>query len=315
VRKEFVQRVRTKETERQVTLRADKWLRENLGKLPTMTMPLTRAIELYIEDRQDDDIRPVSLKDDKYVSELLKSALGTVRIDALDAFGIELALKPWRSKARTAKKIRDFGRKLYKWLAKRGWVDVARNPFQQARAVKYAPSKWQEPITPAHFAKAMEHVTRDDYRAVLLLLRWTGMRPKSARELTWPEVEERDGRMWIRKVSAKTTAGTRPVLVRKEAAEAIRALPKSSVFVFPSAKTGKPYNETTIMGAWRDAQTAAGLTPRPLYDLKHLRVTELAEEFDDVTVAYAVGLDSADAIRNNYRQIDGERLAKRIESL
>lgn len=313
VRKVFVTQKRKKETPKQVTARADKWLSDNLGKLPAPNMTLERAIELYIEAREDEDISAPTLTDDKYVSEIIKPLLGPARIDTLDPFGVELALREWREKPRTAKKIRDFGRKLYKWLAKRGWVDESRNPFAMAKAPRYAPEKWEEPITAEHFDSALAKVQREDFRAILLLLRWTGIRPKSARELAWPEISEKDGRMWVRKVSAKTKAGTRPLLVPKPAADAIRALPKASVLVFPSCRTGRPYNDTAVSGAWRDAQDAAGLTVRPLYDLKHLRVTELAESLDDVQIAAAVGLDSPDVIRNSYRQLSRDRIATLIE--
>ena len=315
VRKVFVTRKRSRETPKQVGARADSWLSENIGKLPTPTMTLERAIELYMEYREDDDITQVTLQDDKYVSSIMKPVLGPARTDTLDAFAVELALKTWKDKPRTAKKVRDFGRKLYKWLAKRHWTDESHNPFSQAKAPGYAPEKWQEPLTSEHFDEALQYVTRADYRAILLLLRWTGIRPKSARELTWPEVSEKDSRMWIRKVRAKTQAGTRPIMVPKVAADAIRALNKSSVFIFPSPKTSRPYNETTIMGIWRQAQADAGLDEvRPLYDLKHLRVTEYAEYLDDVETAAAVGLNSPEVIRNSYRQLSRNRLAERIEN-
>ncbi len=311
VRKEFIQRKR--ESERAVVIRADKWVSENVGKLPTRTMSLARSIELYIEDRESEEIRVVTLKDDRFVSALLSHALGVVRIDALDAYGIERALRTWREKPRTAKKVRDFGRKLYKWLAKRGWVDDSRNPFTQAKAPTYAPEKWQEPISTEHFETALAKVCAADYRAVLLLLRWTGIRPKSARELMWAEIGEKEGRMWITKQSAKRISGTRPVMVPAAAAENIRALPRTSLFVFPSPKTGKPYSDTTIMAQWRRAQKAAGLTPRELYDLKHMRVTELSRIMNSEEVAVSVGLESSEAIRNNYFQIDRTALAQVID--
>jgi hypothetical protein len=316
VRKEFVQRKRTKESERQVVIRADKWLAENIGRIPAPTMKLERAIELYIEARESEDIAVPTLTDDKFVSELLKSSIGEARIDTLDAFAIELALREWKDRPRTAKKVRDFGRKLYRWLAKRGWADETRNPFAMAKAPRYAPEKWEEPIDASHFDRALAHVARADFRAILLLLRWTGIRPKSARELAWPEVTvDGHGRTWIRKATAKTRAGMRPLFVPSAAADAIHALPRTSVLAFPSCRTGRPYNETAIMSAWRDAQVAAGFEPRPLYDLKHLRVTELSGTFDDAEIAAVVGLDSPEVIRNSYRQMSRNKLAARVESM
>lgn len=314
VRKVFVTQKRLGETPKQVGARADKWLAEHIGKLPTPSMTLERAVELYIEHREDADISPETLRDDKYVAGLVKPLLGAARIDRLDAFGVELGLKEWKEHPRTAKKIRDFGRKLYRWLAKRRWVDSSSNPFELATPPKYEPVKWEEPVAPSDFDLALARVPRDDYRAMYLLQRWTGIRPVSSRELAWPEiVEDKEGRMWIRKAKAKTGAGTKPIFVPNPAAEAIRRLPRKSVLVFPSPKTGRPYNETTIGEVWRKAQREAGVEVRKVYDLKHMRVTELTQVLDDVEIAVAVGMKSAETVRNHYRQVNRRQLANRME--
>ena len=143
-KKEFVQR--QNESIRSVNQRANDWQSTNRGKRISPFRTIASVSELYMEYRQGDSIQPVTLKDDQYAAGLLTNLLGTVDVSKVDPVGVELALRTWAHKPRTAKKIRDFGRKLFTWLNKRGWTDS--NPFAQAKPVQYEPDVWQEPMKP-----------------------------------------------------------------------------------------------------------------------------------------------------------------------
>lgn len=307
-KKEFVQR--QNESIRSVNQRANDWQSTNRGKRISPFRTIASVSELYMEYRQGDSIQPVTLKDDQYAAGLLTNLLGTVDVSKVDPVGVELALRTWAHKPRTAKKIRDFGRKLFTWLNKRGWTDS--NPFAQAKPVPYEPDVWQEPMKPEHFEAAIAHVKNQNLRAMYLLLRWTGIRPKSARELLWSEVLD-DQRMFVKKSTAKTRASLAPMYVPDEAASEIRALPKTSPLVFPSPRGGA-WSAKNIGERWNEAQSKAGLVPRVLYDLKHLRATELTATLGRTDAAAALGIKNPQVLDKHYVQIDREALTKRLES-
>lgn len=310
VKKEFVQR--KGESRRGVIQRANAWQVEMRGKLPAPTMTLGLAIDIYSEYRQAGPLSKDTLQDDSYVKNLLVPLHG-VRIDKLDAYGIEVLLRQWQSKPRTAKKIRDYGRKLYNWLIKRKWAQS--NPFSDSEPVPYEPENWDEPMPQTDFDKAFAKLTDPVVRAQILTLRWTALRPKAIRELMWSELEERENGLWIRK-AMKNTKAKRPVYVPAHVAKVILAAPRSSLFVWPSHKTGRPYNESWIRTSWLKAQIAAGVDRRKVYDLKHLRVTELHEIFegDDVKVTAAIGNKSVSVTKYAYRQIALREQVEKLES-
>lgn len=307
--KEFVQR--TGESKASVTRRANTWQVEARGKQPSPSMKLAQAIDLFNEYRTGQFARSTQ-KDDLWIGSILKQELGQLGIQNLTSFAVDALTRRYQDKPRTAKKLRDFGRKLYNWLAKRKWVES--NPFAEADAVAYSPEKWQEPISDEHFEKTVAQIQNPVFVGLLTLLRWVPIRPISARSLLWSELEYRDGHMYIRKQSAKTTAGTRIIPVPHPAQKAIEAQPRSALFVFTSPKTGRPYTESPLRQEWHEAQERAGLEPRALYDLKHMRLTELHELFggDDVKVAAVSGLQSVQSIKNNYLQIEMVKLSKKV---
>lgn len=301
--KQFVQN--KGESLRALTRRANEWQVKAREKTPGPNMTLGEAAALYNESRIGERAA-ATLEDDVFCAKLLEP-IAKVKMDKLDPFQVERLMNAYRDRPRTAKKIRDYGRKLYNWLAKRRWI--TENPFALASPARYAPAKWEEPVRAEDFDKALECVKQPSLRALLLLLRWTAMRPKSARELVWPEVQGD----WIVKQTAKTVAGTRPILLPKPARDAIEALPKAGFYVFLTNK-GTPYAESTLIKGWKDAQEKAGLTPRKLYDLKHLRITEMRSILmDDAAVARMAGLSSADVVRGNYAQFDVKELRRRLE--
>lgn len=291
------------ESLRELTARADRAAYESRPGALMPDMEIARAVGLFLEARKGAPIAGSTRKDGEFAGRLLASLLGSCRVGSLDPFAVDSALASLAHKPRTAQKLRAFGRMLYRWLRKRGWTE--RDPFSLSSPVRYEPEVWEEPMPAEDFDLALAHVGDAGMRALLLLLRWTAMRPKAARELTWFEVRDDGQRMYVVKASAKSRAGRRPVLVRPEAADAVRALPRSSAFVFPSTSGRRAtWSETHLLAVWKGAQAKAGLAPRKVYDLKHLRVTELCEAADGDAglVARIVGVSSPSVIERHYRQ-------------
>lgn len=308
-RKTFVQR--KGESRRQLADRADRWAYEAKPTGGKGETKVARAVEVYLAHRKGDAVSVATLKDDEFAGRLLAGAMGDVRIGALYAAGVDLALRKWHGKPRTAKKVRDFGRKLYNWLEAQQWTD--RNPFRLSRPVPYQPETFQEPMPAEHFDAALQQVECPRLRAMFLLLRWTGMRPKSARELLWFELRENQGRLYVCKQKAKTPAGRRPMLVLDPARSAVLSLPKESEYVFPSSSGRRPdFSEKWVQTVWKKAQVDAGLAPRPLYDLKHLRATELVEMLDRHAAADLLGLASPQVLERHYVQIDRKKLEEKV---
>jgi integrase len=330
--KEFVQR--KDESKRSVDQRANKWQVDMRGKMPSQDMALELAVRIHLEYRKADldegiigpdtyradqtdalNLLQVFGADREQAKKFLKPiegeeevlSLGTPKISQIDTYRIDLALRPLaKKKARTAKGLREYGRRLYNWIVAKKWSDE--NPFVDSRAIAYDPEKFEEPMTPEEFDESLAKVSRQDIKTMLALLRWTALRPKGARELLWSELEERNGRLFARKQKAKRTSGTRPVFIPEPAASMIRAMPRTSLFVFPSTKTGRPYDHSFLASQWRKVRP----NDRGVYDLKHLRVSELSEIFDDTGTAVAAGMKSMQAL-SNYRQFSPDKIAEAIE--
>jgi len=302
------------ESRKSVKERADAWAYEARQGVGRPEVALSRAIALYMEHRKGDGLSWSTYKDDQFMARLLTREIGGVRIGKLDPIGVELALRRLAERPRTAKKFRDYGRKLYKWLAKRAWV--SRNPFAEAQPVRYVPGGYEEPMGAADFERALARVAVEAMKPLYLFLRWTGVRPTSARSLTWFEVTDDGQKMYVRKASAKTPAGRRRIRVHEPARSAVLSMPKTSEYVFPSTSSRRPtWSAKYVLDVWKRAQVDAGLEPRSVYDLKHLRITELCELFDGDAdaVALVVGLQSSEVVRRHYRQYDQERLDSRSE--
>lgn len=307
-RREFVQR--KGESQSSVAKRADEWLAANKGRHQNPLKSLAQCIDLYLEHREGADLAPKTRRDDRYAASIVKALLGSRPVEQIDATDVERALRLYKGKPRTAKKARDFGGRVLKFLKKRRLTQE--NPFLEADPIPYSPKRFEEPMDPADFDKAAALVD-GPVRTLLLLLRYTGIRPTAGKDLMWPEVSQ-GRRMFIRKASNKNEAGTRGMPVPEKVAALIRAIPKTSVFVFPSKRTGKPWSYSHVDKTWRSAQRKAGVEVRGLYALKHLRVTELRDRLkDDVKVAAAVGISSPQVIGQSYAQIDRQKLHEDVD--
>lgn len=295
------------ESLRQLTQRANRWQYESRDG-DRSDLSLARAVELFLEFRSGSDRAESTKKDDRFAAKVLLDLFGPVRIGSVDPVGVDLALRPLQGKPRTAQKVRAFGRMLYKWLMARSWAKS--NPFQLSTPIRYEPEVWEEVMPAQAFEEALRFVPHENMRALLTLLRWTAIRPKAARELTWFEVQDDGERMYVAKARAKSRAGRRPVFVRPEAADLIRSLPRTSEFVFPSTSRRATWSETHLLSVWKSALRSAGFEGRKVYDLKHLRASELLDltHGDAGTVARIIGVSSPSVLEKNYRQFKQREL-------
>jgi integrase len=95
------------------------------------------------------------------------------------------------------------------------------------------------------------------------------------------EVERREDGLWLRKLDSKSPYGKKPIPLSKAVEEALGAIPAESLFYFPSPRTGKPYDRTTISNYWKDVQIEADVPITTLYQLRHFFGTVQAKKHKD----------------------------------
>lgn len=296
--------------------RADREAYESRKEPGRPDMAVSRAVELYLEFRKDAPISAPTLRDDEFIGGRWvegRFVLGLMRefeghrIGRLDPIAIDLVLRTWADKPRTAKKVRSFGGRLYKWLMARGWV--GRNVFALSTPIRYEPEVWQEPPPAEQFSRSLAECKYVEMRALILLLRWTGIRPKVARTLKWFSLHKEEGRTYIL-AGGKTRAAKRPHYVPTEAAEAVWSLPRTSEYVFPSPR-GEYWSESGLNHAWQDCQRRAGFNPYTIYMLKHVRGSELYYLLGGKSqlVALAMGLESTNVCDKNYLLVNKRMVA------
>lgn len=273
-------------------------------------MRLSRAIELYVEYREGEDIAESTLTDDRFAAGLLDRALGRFKTDSIDGPGVDIALREWDSQRRTKLKVRSFGARVYRWLNARKLCRD--NPFRDSRPVGYRPVMWEEPTRVEDFERAVGFV-EGNLHVLYWLMFCTGVRPGSARHLSWFELDDRGNRTYVRLSRAKTPAGRFPIRVHEPAATMLRRLPKTSEYVFPSTSHRETWSARHLLDVWGDAQRKAGLEPRDVYDIKHLCLTERCKRFggDSLSACLSAGLASSVSVERYYRQIDRMELDER----
>lgn len=307
------------ENDQAVIDRADEWLKEERGKIPSPKMRLRRAFDLWLDYKRRQRKAERTIEDYEETAAWICAKFGEVEVRKLTAFHVDSLIFDWtaQGKLRSAKKIRDVGRNAFNYFLRNKWREREDgNPFTDTDPVGYEVEDSSEPITAADFDKALAQLESPVHRALLLALRWTGVRPVGIRTLLRSEIQERKDGLWMKKyVKSRSSNKWNPV--PRAAAEAIRSLPVTSMFVFPSPK-GNAYSESGIARIWKSAQVKAGLTPRSIYDLRHMRATELidtaaAAGIDVVFVARQVGHSKAAITRERYHQQKEATLRKLAE--
>lgn len=320
VKKEFVQR--KDESQKSVHKRADEWLSTERGKLPSPSMPLTSAFERFIEHCENKNLSKNTIRGYKVAIKNINTSLGQVKLSALSSWQVNELCTIHGKETKTAKDIRDVGRNAYNYFLACKWA--TENPFELATPISYRVSDSEERILTSEEAQEIIDEVEPQFRTFFVLLRWTGCRPILARNLLRSELEvDSDGDMWINSKTvnrdSKKWKGLGKILVPEVAAEAIRQLPITSLYLFPNAKTGKPMHESTYTHAWQEAQQRInerriekGMEPYKQcgpYSLKHLRVSELVNTGADIKIVMKlVGLKSEATLRKHYQQVGDEQL-------
>jgi len=202
-------------------------------------------------------------------------------------------------------------------IAKR-WKLIARNPFEHITgSVTGDPSK-RRFIPAADVARVVEAAPCPQWKLLIALARWGGLRiPSEAMALTWADVDFDKQRFIVR--SSKTAhhddGGVRLVPMFPEVAEHLQR-------VFDDAEPGTVHVITRYRDRSANLRTqlvryieAAGLKPwpKPWQNLRASRATELADEYPSHVCAAWLGHSEkiADAF---YRQVTDEHFARAAQN-
>lgn len=178
-----------------------------------------------------------------------------------------------------------------------------------------------------YFLKAMDSHHRGAFFGIMYAC---GLRPSEARALTWFNLNLKEKTVTITQAiqggskdikEPKTAAGHRTIPIPDWFMPYLEALPKTSLYVFPSKESNKPMSEHRYTQSWHSfmremdiiagAQTyrnqiimhklAQDLTP---YNLRHTYATSLAEKGVDIkTAQYLLGHSDIRVTMNIYTHV------------
>lgn len=272
-------------------------------KMPTKGMKIDQAWDIWIESKEH-KLKERTLRSYKWIGKsYIKKMFGKIRIDSLQPIIVDRQLATI-DKPRTAKMIRDVGRAFYRYALKCGWAE--RNAFELADPISYSPSTRQV-ITSA---QAETVIQKADPRFVPLLrfMRHMGLRKSEAINLTWSEIE--DG--WITLRDAKTAMGRQSIPMPVLCEEILESLPRTSIYVFPN-EDGKPWHERTVTAIWHKACEAAKVPICPVYDLRDLFASEMAQRTDRDTLRRLMRHTDVRTTELHYIHVERDRLQRSVK--
>ncbi len=245
---------------------------------PSPSMTVAACLDAFIircekKGRAGSTLRVYRLWKDTHIV----PAIGHLQVKALNPNHVEAMIEDLPDV--TAIRVRGLLRAAINKVARKVDINLV-NVAKLAEPPSYQPETARQLLF-EDFAKIIESESDPIKRALWLLYADTGLRPIEGRMLTWPELEKREDGVWIRLQKSKTPAGKRPFPITKSLAATLEAIPKTSIFLFPSPVTGEPYNETTICGWWKDAQIEAGVPVTKLYALRHFFASQKAMKVKD----------------------------------
>lgn len=181
--------------------------------------------------------------------------------------------------ARTVK----YARQVWKWGTRRALV--TRNPFAELRAGSMTNPERQAFVTRETVAKVSEALPDDDWRLLLALSRFGGVRvPSEGLALRWADVNWEHNRLWVRspKTAHHEGKGGRWLPLFPELVPHLRAAferaEDGAVMVFEGKAWREGFNPHTTL---KRAVKRAGVDrwPRLWHSLRGSRQTELATRF------------------------------------
>jgi integrase len=161
---------------------------------------------------------------------------------------------------------------------------LTENPFEDVKAGSMRNPDRLRPIPPEWAAKLIEAAPDAQWRAIIALCRWGGLRcPSEVLSLAWGDVDWDKGRFLVRasKTEHEESGGLRHVPLFPELRPHLEAL-------WDQAEPGVPHVITRYRSATQNLRTTfekiilrAGLVPwpRPFQNLRATRETELAARF------------------------------------
>jgi integrase len=114
-----------------------------------------------------------------------------------------------------------------------------------------------------------------DIRLACALLLHTAQRPSDALSMTWGQIQERNGRLWLTLRQAKTGELV-DVPAHRNLAQMLRTTPRRSLMVVPSP-TGLKWSYRNFSRAWDKVTAAAGIDGVQRRDLRRTAMVRMAE--------------------------------------
>ncbi len=272
-------------------------------RLPSKGMKIEKAWDIWIESKEG-KLRPNTLRAYKWIGEgYVKKLFKGMRIDTMQPIVVDRQLAKV-DKARTAKMVRDVGRAFFRYALKCGWAE--RNAFELADPISYSPESRQ--IITA--AQAEQVIAKADPRFVPIFrfMRNMGLRKVEATRLTWAEIENG----WITLRESKTAMGRQPIPMPEICEQILEQLERTSLFVFTNDK-GEPWHERTLTAKWHEACKAANLPPCPVYDLRDLFASEMAQKTDRDTLRRLMRHTDVRTTEVHYIHVERDRLQRSVK--
>lgn len=150
---------------------------------------ITQALDGYLESRRTHGIKESSIKAYEPIFKSFKSFLGPERCEASVGSLEEDEVKDWRTAQIKAGLVAKTANKYVKVLAAAlDEAKVLQNPARTLTALDVSEAKKQA-FTDGEIRKLLASTERDDWRGMMLLGAWTGIRLSDAASLTWGNVD------------------------------------------------------------------------------------------------------------------------------
>jgi len=299
-----------------------------VSRRSSATATLGAFLDQYVASRID--TKPATREVWGQVVRNLREHFGEQRpmrsVTAGDAEGFRLYLVGQGLAPTTVHKRLQFARQFFRMARKHRLVDD--NPFDEVRTKAPATPDRQRFVTPEEASALLEACPSLDWRLIVGLSRWGGLRcPSEVLSLRWQDIDWERGRLTVTSPKTEHHPGkaTREVPLFPE----LRPILEEGFF--DPAREGAVYVvderfRRSAMGkaGWRNCNLRttfekiikrAGLTawPRLFHNLRSSRETELAERFPIQVVTAWLG-NTPDIAMRHYLQVTEEHFRLAVES-
>lgn len=286
-----------------------------IPSIPTPKTTVDEGCAIYLERCKTKGRKAKTIEDyRKYKDGVVKRTIGHKKAALVTAHDIDAMLEEIKGKV-ARQRCREFLRAVWNKVFLKGGICVTNAPAL-SDAPEHSPSR-KAKLTPANFKRILTKESDPIRKALWLVFADSGYRPFEIRTLKWSELRRQDDGIWIVKEDAKTDEGKKPRPLTKAAAEALFSLPSTSpVYVFPSNRTGVPWNERTIRDWWTQAQEAVtGIPITDLYELRHFFGSRMARVVKDDVLKRLMGHKDVRTSKQYYVEPFEEDLRAAVEEL